>query len=251
MTGPLIEAQGVGVRFPHYDSYGRSFKGRLLAGPGGTAAGDRSATGHSESLRGVDLAIHEGDRLALLGTNASGKSTLIRVLAGFLVPDRGRVERRARSVAAMDTGIALDPYATAWDTIRLHAVLHGQSWRQSRRFAARVIEFGEVPDGADQPIRLLPPGVKNRLGIAMVLLAGAGVMLFDDVFETVDPAFSRRVADHVASALPATTAIVLVSRQRWLLEAICTTAILLDRGTVAAAGPLADIAGGPAAGLLS
>lgn len=248
---PLVELLGVGVRFPHYDSYGRSFKGRLLAGRSEPAGSDRFAVGHSDSLGGVDLTIGEGARIALLGSNASGKSTLIRVLAGFLVPDRGTVMRRGRTAAAMDAGVAPDPYATVGDTLRLHSLLHGRSWRRARHFAGQVVDFGDLADVTDQPVRLQPPGVKNRIAIAMALLEAPDLLLFDDVFETVDPAFARKVAEHIATALPAAMAVVVVSRRRRLLESICATAILLDHGTIAATGPLATIADGPGAGLLT
>ena len=243
MSSPAIELTGVSVSFPNFDTQSRSFKRRLRpdAGRSPDAANAAGPVVDTVALTDVSLTIGAGERVAIIGANASGKTTLVRVMAGLLTPVAGLATVHAETAVALDSGVGFGAEATILDTMGLQGVLLGLTRRGASEFADRVLDFGELTELADHPLRMLTPGAKGRLAIAMVVHSGAGLLLFDEVFDNVDPAFARRTIDHLKQSMTEESTLVIVGRQRAILDALCATAIVLEAGVMVVHGPFHDV----------
>ncbi len=228
-----IKVDGASVHFPLYDAWNRSFKQRFVqvTSAGGLFAG-RDRQVQIEAISDVSLEIGAGDRVAVLGSNGSGKTTLLRVLGGLLEPSRGSVEIDGEAACVLDIGFGFDPAATAYDTIVLHGLLQGRGLPEIRRRAEEMTEFCELAEVLNHPLRNLTPGHVFRLGTGLAFFFGADIVLYDEVFETVGPAFISKTKAHIDEAFAEDGILVVVERSRSILEGLCNRALVIDRGRI-------------------
>jgi lipopolysaccharide transport system ATP-binding protein len=228
-----ITVTDASVRFPLYDAWSRSFKrrfARATVGQGLAAAdGDKV---YIEALSNITLAISAGDRVAVLGGNGSGKTSLLRVLGGMLAPTSGSVNIDGRSAAILDTGFGFDPSASAYDTIVLRSILAGKSQPEIRSVIESIAAFSELNSELDSPIRNLTPGHIFRLGTGLAFFLGTDIVLYDEVFEAGSPDFVVKTKDHILSDFPDAGIVIVVERSRAILEDLCNKAIIIEKGRI-------------------
>ncbi len=228
-----IKLTDASVRFPFYDAWSRSFKHRFVnvTSFGGLLAEYKRKI-HVDALSGVSLNISPGDRVAVLGGNGSGKTTLLRVLGGLITPNGGQAEIRGRAAAVLDIGFGFDPDASVCDTIVMQGILAGRKGREIRRSVEDISGFCGLADVLAHPIRNLPQGDIFRLGTGIAFFLGADIILYDEVMETVDPAFLAKIKDYIGQSLAADSIVVIVERSRAVLDGLCTKALVLEGGRV-------------------
>lgn len=245
MKPPIVSLEGATVVFRHFDTAGRSFKHRLamLSFPGLHRGANSSAESVSANqvLRNVDLDIDTGARIAVLGRNASGKTSLMRMVGGLVAPVRGKITRNGDAAIAMEIGVGVDLKLSVADTIRLQAILWYLTSVESEIFYRETVEIGELESFQSHTLQTLPPGYASRLAVAMTIASQAPLLLFDEVFEHVDPAFTEKISALLRTDAHADRALMLVARQKSLLEALCDRSIVLERGEVIHRGPLDEV----------
>ncbi|MDT8435641.1 MAG: ABC transporter ATP-binding protein [Gemmatimonadota bacterium] len=197
------------------------------------------------ALAGLDLRIGAGERVAVVGPNGAGKSTLFRVLAGFLRPDAGlaRLEGlpprryvRAHGIGLLPDGSPLPGRQRAGDALFRLAVLDGLAGREARRAVGAALERLELADRAADRVGALSRGMRQRLGIASLLLRPRPVMLLDEPFGGLDPVWReglRDLLDELRGASPRPT-ILLASHE------IVEAARVADRIVVLSGGRVRD-----------
>ncbi|WP_430397187.1 ABC transporter ATP-binding protein [Ferrovibrio sp.] len=223
----------VRVEFPVFFAPERSLKRNLL----GSSDGYRIT-----ALDDLSLSLKRGSRTALLGGNASGKTTLLRAAAGLLQPNAGTVTRQGRAFAVLNVGLGVDPDLSAYNTAIGHGLLAGHDLKESRRRAETAMEFGELDDkAADTPLKLLGPGQRLRLGAGIAAALEAEILLFDEVLEHAGPEFLDRLAKHFRSGPPSHGAVLLVERAATLLARFCDQALVLEQGKLVDAGELSSV----------
>jgi ABC-type polysaccharide/polyol phosphate transport system ATPase subunit len=247
MSGPIVELRNVSVYFRHFDSSSRSLKHRLtpLQRETGEKADFRNnaaeSTAVTAALTNFTLSLKARERVAVIGGNASGKTTLLRVIGGLLTPSVGEVISPEIVGIAMDIGVGFDLDLTISDTLILQAILFGKEGAEITQFKEQAIEFGELMSFVDFPLRKLPPGRQGRLAIAMAIHAPSPVLLIDEVFEKVDPKFASKVIDWSRIKSQSKTAMMVVGRQTAVLNDLCDTAIVLEHGNIVDKGPCQKI----------
>jgi ABC-type polysaccharide/polyol phosphate transport system ATPase subunit len=228
-----IAAIGATVRFPLYDAWSRSFKRRFVqvsAGQGlGTTDGNKV---HIPALVDVSLQIDGGDRVAVLGGNGSGKTSLLRVLGGMLTPLDGTVDVVGRPAAILDIGFGFDANASAYETIVLQGILLGRTRAAIRQAVVDVAAFGDLAGELGSPIRNLTPGHIFRLGTGMAFAFGADIILYDEVFEAASPEFVAKTKAYFDTTFPKDGIVIVVERSRAILEGMCNKALVIEAGRI-------------------
>ncbi|BAE49874.1 ABC transporter ATP-binding protein [Paramagnetospirillum magneticum] len=229
-----LELQDVTVTYRLYDAEGRSFTRSLLKGAGGSGAMTVSA------LDSMSLSIEAGSRIAVLGSNSSGKTTLLRVMAGLLPPKSGTILRDGKPGAVFGMGFGVDPEASLGDLALAQGLLMGLTLAEASAKVRHILEFSGVSDHGMSKARITPPGILARLGIASALCLDADIILLDEVLELVDPVFHQRVLDEMEQRLRRGAILIVVDRSRDLLSRFCSEALLLRDGRIAMRAPLAE-----------
>jgi lipopolysaccharide transport system ATP-binding protein len=239
-----IEADRLSIEFPLYHIAARSLKKRLLARAGARLKEDASHRIVVAALRDLSFRIQPGERVALVGNNGGGKTTLLRTLAGIYEPVGGRLEVVGSVGSLIDPGAGMDPEATGRENIVLRGLFLGMSEAECARMAEEAGQFSGLGEFLDVPIRTYSAGMSVRLSFAAATLMEPQILLMDEWFLAGDADFMQRATQRLEQLVTTAEILVIATHDMNIVRTWCTRAIRLEGGRVVADGPVADIIGG-------
>jgi ABC-type polysaccharide/polyol phosphate transport system ATPase subunit len=240
-----LSLEDVSVSFRIYHGGSRSLKKNLLfRGSGGHIATDANQHVTIEALRNVSLQLRAGDRVALIGFNGAGKTTLLRVMAGIYEPISGIVKSRGRISPMFDIGLGIDSEISGYDNIRLRGMILGLSVDEIERLMPEIVEFTELGDYLDIPVRTYSSGMMTRLTFAVATCFAPEILLMDEWILAGDAAFLTKARQRVESFVSKASILVLASHSMETCRQFCNQGIWMDQGKIKAAGPIDEILDG-------
>src|SRR5436309_12164474 len=223
-----IEVADVSKRFRMYRERPSSLKQRILSG--------RIRAEDFWALRDVSFDVAEGEFFALIGQNGSGKSILLKVIAGILRPSEGVVRQRGRIAGLLELGAGFHPELTGRENVYLNAAFLGRSHRKTDAVYDDIVEFAELREFMDTQVKFYSSGMLVRLGFACAVHVDPEVILIDEVLAVGDESFQARCLDRVRTFQKEGRTIVLVTHALDMARQICDRAAMLDHGLVHAIG---------------
>ena len=193
-----------------------------------------------QALRDVSLRIEPGETVGIVGRNGAGKSSTLRVLAGIIPLDSGRVDCGGQIVSLLELGAGFGRDFSGRENILLNGALHGLTREQIESRMDDIVEFSELGDFIEVPVKTYSSGMFVRLGFAIAAHLDADVLLIDEVLAVGDEAFQRKCEQRIAEQVSAGATLVLVSHDAALVERTCERVIVLDGGKVVFDGPTGD-----------
>ena len=187
------------------------------------------------ALRHVSFTVDRGETVGIIGRNGSGKSTLLRVIAGVYPPDEGKVSVGGEVSTLFSLGTGFNPELSGRDNIYLNGVLMGLTKRKIDGIIDAIIEFAELGDFIDMPVRIYSSGMKARLGFAIAMHSDKDIVLIDEIMGAGDAAF-RQKADAEMSRIMGERTVLLVSHAMGTIEKFANKVIWLERGVIAVMG---------------
>jgi ABC-2 type transport system ATP-binding protein len=188
------------------------------------------------ALQDVALDVYRGEVFGLVGVNGAGKSTLLKVVARVLRPTRGRVIVRGRVAPLLELGAGFHPELTGTENIFLNGALLGFSHREMQGKYDQIVEFSELGQFINAPIRTYSSGMYARLGFSVATASEPDVLIVDEVLSVGDEAFQKKCAARIEAFRQRGAAILLVSHNMAEIEAMCQRAAWLDHGNLKAIG---------------
>jgi ABC-2 type transport system ATP-binding protein len=193
-------------------------------------------------LRDVDFDIAAGEAVGVVGRNGTGKSTLLKLIAGVLMPDEGsiRLDGRVAPLLELSAGFASD--LTGRENVNLVGSLHGMSREQMRRNFDHIVEFAgeQVKRSIDAPVRHYSSGMRVRLGFSVIAQLQHPILLVDEVMAVGDAEFKARCYDTMERLLTEGRTLVLVSHNESDLTRFCTRGLFINDGGLAVDGSMSD-----------
>lgn len=196
----------------------------------------RTGPSHFWALRDVSFQVAPGESLAIIGPNGAGKSTLLQVLAGILRPDEGAINVDGRISSLLTLGAGFDAELSGRDNILLAGAFMGIDHNDMVARMPGIIEFADIGQFIDAPIKTYSSGMNARLGFSIATAVEPDVLLLDEVLGTGDATFRAKSQGRVVELMKAARAIVLVTHDMTWAREFCNHAILLEKGTVVSAG---------------
>jgi ABC-type polysaccharide/polyol phosphate transport system ATPase subunit len=187
------------------------------------------------------LEVQQGEVLAVIGANGAGKSTLMKLLARILPPTEGRVVIRGRVSPMIELGAGFNPEQTARENIILYGTLLGRTPREMRQRCGAIVEWAELTEYIDVPVRAFSSGMVARLAFSVATDVRPDVLLIDEILAVGDDRFQRRSLERVTELIAAGAAVVLVTHSMGDVVSRAHRAILLERGKVRAVGDPEDV----------
>ena len=236
-----IDASDVSVLFPLYHGNSRSLKKLLVAAASGRLAEDQQHRVVVRALSDINFSLKSGERLGLVGSNGAGKTTLLRVLAGIYEPVTGRVRLRGTLNALLDPSLGMNPDLTGRENIMLRGLYNGLPRPMLSRLEEDVIEFSELSDFIDLPMRIYSAGMSIRLGFALATAMRPRILLMDEWFLAGDAGFMEKARRRLEEMVRAADILVLSTHNDAIVQEWCTRVMWLEKGRIKADGPADEV----------
>jgi lipopolysaccharide transport system ATP-binding protein len=189
------------------------------------------------ALKDVNFSIYAGDVIGIIGENGSGKSTTLKLISRILQPTSGSVSVRGKVSALLELGAGFHPDLTGRENIFLNGSLLGIPRRDMEDRYEQIVQFAELSEFIDTPLKHYSSGMTMRLGFAVAVNVDPDILLTDEVLAVGDEAFQRKCLDHIAGLRRRGVTIVFVSHALEAVRGLCRRVIWLDHGKVIADGP--------------
>jgi len=192
-------------------------------------------------LRDLSLRVCAGDSLGILGQNGSGKSTLLKIITGVLPPTSGHVHINGRIASLLELGAGFHPDLTGRENVFLNGSIYGMSSATIRRKLDQIIDFAEIGDFIDTPVKHYSSGMYVRLAFSVAIHTEPEVLIVDEVLTVGDQIFQQKCMQRIWEMKASGIAIILVSHSLEDIRRLCNRAIWLQNGLVRAEGASLDI----------
>jgi ABC-type polysaccharide/polyol phosphate transport system ATPase subunit len=189
------------------------------------------------ACRNVSFNVRKGEAVAIIGHNGAGKSTLLGMVAGTIHPTSGSVRTRGRVCALLELGAGFHPDLTGKENVFLNASLLGLSEAEAEERFEWIVDFAELRDFIDQPIRTYSSGMWVRLGFAVAVLADPEILIVDEVLAVGDADFQRKCMNRIMEMKQKGTTFLLVSHSADIIRFLCERAVWIEHGVVKQDGP--------------
>ena len=201
---------------------------------------EHARPGERAALNDVSLEVAAGEALAVLGPNGAGKTTLLKVLYGVLKPDAGTVRIRGRAGALLELGTAFEPVLSGRENVLVAAAVAGLSPAEASAALGRIIDFSELDEAIDMPVRTYSSGMLARLGFSVAAHLHPDVLLIDEVLAVGDFRFQRKCVEHIRGFLRGGGALILVTHNAFLAQTVCDRGIVLYEGDCVFSGDVVE-----------
>jgi ABC-2 type transport system ATP-binding protein len=188
------------------------------------------------ALRDVSFSIPSGSTYGLVGANGAGKSTMLKLLARILVPDKGSVRASGRVSALLELGAGFHPELTGRENVFLNGSILGMSTATLRARFDDIVQFAGLESFIDQPVKTYSSGMYARLGFSVAVAVEPDILLVDEVLAVGDEQFQRRCAEKMDELRAGGRTVVLVSHSLGQVQRMCDRAVWLDKGGVRSEG---------------
>ncbi len=193
------------------------------------------------ALKDVSFQVERGESVALIGRNGSGKSTMLKVIAGVMYPSQGSVRVNGEIAPMIELGAGFDLELTARENIFLNGAVLGHDRAYMQEHFESIIDFAELKDFVDVPVKNYSSGMLARLGFAVATEVKADLLVVDEVLAVGDFMFQQKCQKRLADMLAGDTTLLFVSHNSQQVQELCRRAIWLDHGVVRGDGPSAEV----------
>lgn len=234
MSNSAIVVEHVSKNFRLYRERNRYIKSAVLRGR-------RARYEEFWALDDVSFEVEHGATVGLIGSNGSGKSTMLKCLTGIYRPDKGRIATDGSVAALLELGAGFHPELSGRENIFLNAAILGMSKKEAERQFESIVDFAGLDRFIDTPVKNYSSGMTVRLGFSIASHVEPDILLIDEVLSVGDQAFQRKSADRIEQFRREGKTIVVVSHSLASIQQLCKEVIWLEKGKIRQRGPAADV----------
>ncbi|KAA3645975.1 MAG: ABC transporter ATP-binding protein [Proteobacteria bacterium] len=232
---PLIKINNLNKFYPHISNNKQRLKSmwQILT--------NNPVSSGAHVLKDINLTVHKGQSLAIVGRNGAGKSTLLKILSGVIQPSSGDFKVKGSVGALLELGSGFDPEYTGIDNLKMSAAMAGMRGQQAKDKIKRMIDFADIGDYVYEPVKNYSSGMVVRLGFAVVTETKPDLLITDEVLAVGDENFQRKCLSWIDYYLGTGGTLLLVSHSIYHVQKICQQAIWLENGKIRMHGSAYDV----------
>jgi ABC-type polysaccharide/polyol phosphate transport system ATPase subunit len=193
------------------------------------------------ALQNVSLSVYQNEIFGIIGNNGAGKSTLLKLVARVLRPSAGRVCVKGRVAPLLELGAGFHPELSGRENIYLNGAMLGFSRKEMNEKYAGILDFSEVGEFIEAPLRTYSSGMWARLGFSVAIDADPDILILDEILSVGDETFQRKCLNRIDQFIKGKATILFVSHNMALVEQMCQRAVWLDHGVVKAIGGAREV----------
>jgi|UPI00054D2BD8 lipopolysaccharide transport system ATP-binding protein len=236
-----IDLKGVTLDYKMYSVKAQSLRNAVLnVAVGGRLIKSGRDVTTLRALSDINLSLREGDRLGLVGHNGSGKTSLLKVLAGIFEPTAGIVDVRGKVSSMISMSIGLDPEASGLQNIKNLAMMQMMSDREIKRRLPDIVEFSELGAFVHMPFKTYSAGMMARLTFSVATQMDADILIMDEWISAGDAEFQKKAAARLTSMVDKAKIVVIATHDRKLASMVCNRIMSMEAGVPTFLGPTAE-----------
>ncbi|WP_187487469.1 ABC transporter ATP-binding protein [Duffyella gerundensis] len=235
-----LNLKDVAVSYPIFDVKSRSLKANFVRLTTGGVISSNAKMVTVDALKDINIELQHGDRLALIGHNGAGKSTLLKTMAGIYEPTRGVMQSKGSIASLLDIGLGVNPESSGRENIYSRGMLLGMSKRQINETIDEIIEFTDLADFIDLPVRIYSSGMSVRLAFAISTAVKPDILLLDEVIGAGDANFMDKARKRILDLIESVGILVFSSHSEVDVKSFCTKGVVLDAGKIVYSGSVND-----------
>jgi ABC-2 type transport system ATP-binding protein len=193
-----------------------------------------------QALNDVSFTIGEGESVAVMGLNGSGKSTTLKLVSGVLEPDEGRVFTRGKVAGLIEVGAGFHPDLTGRENVFLNAAILGMSEKETKARFDEIVAFSEIEDFIDQEVKHYSSGMFMRLAFSVAIHVPLDVLLVDEVLAVGDAPFRAKCNAKLKELASQGVTMMVVSHSKGQVKQLCSRGIVIRKGRVVFDGPISE-----------
>ena len=224
---PVLELENITLDYPKSQSLFSIIKRKILH-----LIGKKAIAPHYRGLDGINLTVNRGEVIGVIGRNGSSKSTMLKVMAGIFTPDEGSVSIDGDISLLSGVGQGMNKHLTGRENIHLYGSILGHSKDTMDSLTDEIIQFSELHDFIDEPLRTYSSGMKARLGISVATAVKPDILLIDEVLGVGDPGFKKKSQERIRKMMDDSNTVIIVSHSFKLLKEICDRMIMMEKGRI-------------------
>lgn len=229
----IIEFTNVCVDFPIYNGNSRSLKTKLAQiATGGQLGADPQGRVIVRAIDNLSFSLKDGARVGLMGHNGAGKSTLLRLLGGIYEPSSGTASIKGSLGSLIDISLGIDPEATGRENIYFRGGLLGMSKYEIKQQLDAIIDFSELGNFIDMPLRTYSSGMHLRLAFSVSTILRPEILLMDEWLSVGDEGFMHKAEQRLSELVQSTNILVIASHSREIIEKTCNRVFWLEHGKI-------------------
>lgn len=229
-----IDVNHVTKTFKLYSDKPQTLKERLVRGW-------KNKTEERTVLKDINLEINKGETVALIGVNGSGKSTLLKLMTKIIYPNKGTLKTYGKLTSLLELGAGFHPDFTGRENIYFNAAIFGLTKKEIDDRLQSIIEFSELGDFIDSPVRTYSSGMYMRLAFSVAINVDAEILLIDEILAVGDQHFQDKCFAKLEELAKSKMTIVIVSHSLDSIKKLCNRAIWINEGKVAMDGKCSDV----------
>jgi len=233
---PVVVLDDICVRYQVPDERIGSFKEYVIR-----ALQNKVRTHEFLALNGIDMVINKGETFGIIGPNGAGKSTLLKVISKVLAPINGRVRIYGKVAPLLELGAGFHPELTGRENITLNGTLLGHSQREIRLRQDEILDFAQIGEFVDAPLRTFSSGMVARLGFAVATSWEPDILILDEILAVGDEAFRAKCLKRLKIYQARGMTTILVTHDMDQILSSCERAVLLDHGKIVTSGEATEV----------
>jgi lipopolysaccharide transport system ATP-binding protein len=193
------------------------------------------------ALKNINLEVKQGESWGIIGSNGAGKSTLLKLICGIIAPSTGSVTINGSISPMLELGAGFDPNLTAGENIYLEGALLGHTRSFMQEHYNEIVEFSELKDFLDMPIKNYSSGMQARMAFSVATVVKPKILIVDEVLAVGDAAFQRKCETRIHEMLKSATTLLFVSHDSSMIERLCNKALWLRKGEAVMTGGAKEV----------
>ena len=193
------------------------------------------------AIKNINFEVKKGESWGIVGSNGAGKSTLLKLICGVIAPDSGCVTINGNISPMLELGAGFDPNLTADENIFIQGALLGYSKKYMKEKYNEIVEFSELADFLEMPIKNYSSGMQARIAFAIATVVKPEILIVDEVLAVGDAAFQRKCKDRIHEMIKSSTTLLFVSHDNNIIKELCEKAIWLRKGELVMSGSSKEV----------
>lgn len=193
------------------------------------------------AVKDVSFQVQKGESWGLIGTNGSGKSTMLKAISGIIKPYKGTITVNGGVAPLIELGAGFDPECTARENIYLNGCVLGHSEKFMKEHFDEIVEFAEIGQFLDSPLKNFSSGMKARLGFSIATMVKPDILIVDEILSVGDYKFKQKCMKRMEQLLSGGTTLLYVSHNIEEVKRLCDHAVWLDKGVAKMQGTAGDV----------